>query len=139
MSRIPRNISIMTHGSRLHGGRARLVGTTSHFTEEFTGTELRQRLMDRQIHVRIYSDKLARATLRPRVHLVICEKTPHPRHAPAKDADRWSRSQMRERVMNENINAAGNDIKSSRIEIAFFADDAQGFTGKFFNGLQHAD
>ena len=57
------------------------------------------------------------------IGLVVSQKTFHPPHTAAeKIADRMG-AQMSERIVNENVDRAGDDVVGGRAELALFAND----------------
>ena len=102
--------------------RARLECAARHFAEELAGTELSDRLAHGQIDVGVDSDELALVRFGPFVLAVVEQKTFHSRHAAAEQTEGRTRAKMRERILNRNIDRAGNDVIRRRSELAFHAD-----------------
>ena len=59
----------------------------------------------------------------PAISRVVREKTLHPFETAAKESNHRISAQVRERIMNENIDRAGDDVVSGRAKLAFFANN----------------
>src|SRR5205823_11143477 len=108
---------------RLDRRGTRLISAASHFAEQFAGTEFRQRTIDRKIDIRVDADEFSLVRFRTKIGLVVGQKTFHSlKTAPEQSDDRIG-AQMRERIVNENVDRAGDDVIRGRTERAFFAHD----------------
>ena len=59
----------------------------------------------------------------PPIRLVVGQKTFHALETAAEHSYHRIGPQMRQRIVNENIDRAGNDVIRGRTELPFFADD----------------
>ncbi len=61
--------------------------------------------------------------LRAAIARVVGQETFHPRKAAPEKPEGGAGAQMRERIVDENINRPGDDVIRRRTELAFFAND----------------
>jgi len=79
--------------------------------------------MHRKIDICVNADELALMRFGASVFIVGGEKTFHPRNTAAEKTGRGPVAQMCERIVDKNINRAGDNIVGRGTELAFAADD----------------
>src|SRR5581483_4696875 len=79
--------------------------------------------MQWKIDIGIDGDEFSTVRIGAAVGVIVRQKTFHMAHAASEKISQRMRAQMRQRILDENINGARDEIVSGRTELAFAAND----------------